>query len=302
MQENMVMCIRGKILGLSAVAVAAALCVAGPARAATSKKDPVVAIVNGSKITKAEVMKTLQGAPGKKLNDEQMKFLFPQAVEMLVSEKLIDQAIAKSKVRDSAAYKKQVEFIKAQVAKQMFFRTYLKGKVTEKEVKAEYGKFKKANAGKQEVHAFQIVVPTKVEAEQVVKDLKAGKKFEDLARERSSDAQSAKHGGEIGWFSKDELPTPFEPIAQAAFKLKPGQYTQKPVKTDFGWHVIKVTEKRARKVPALAMVEGKIREKLSNEAVSKMIAGLRKKASIKFFDLKGKPESAAKAAAAAKKK
>jgi peptidyl-prolyl cis-trans isomerase C len=174
----------------------------------------------------------------------------------------------------------------------MYLRDYLKNKITDNDVKAEYEKFKKANAGKLEVHAYQIVLPTKIEAEQVIKDLDAGKKFEDLARQRSSDSQSAAQGGDIGYFAKDELPEPFQAIADAAFSLKPGQYTKEPIKSDFGWHVIKVSDRRERKIPGFDSLEMKIRESLSQKAIGTMVMDLRKKAKLQFFDMDGKPMTA----------
>lgn len=295
------MSIRGKVLALSAVAFAAAMGMAAPAQAAAKADDAVIAVVNGSKITKQDVTDALSQAPGKKLTDDELKFIFPKAVEMLVNEKLMDQAIAKSKIEQSDDYKKRLEFMKGQLAKQLYLQDYLKDKVTEKDIQSEYAKFKKENEGKLEVHADQIVVPTKVEAEQVVKDLAAGKKFADLARQRSADAESAQHGGDIGWFAKDELPTPFQAIADEAFKLKPGQYSKTPVKSDFGWHVIKVEGRRERKVPTLDQVENGIRQKLSQDAIAKMMTDLRKQAKLQFFDLKGKPMTAAEMKADASK-
>lgn len=277
------------LVAVAGAALAAGLFMVVPASASDSAANPTIAIVNGSKITKTEVMDALSAAPGKKLSDEEIKFIFPRAVEMLVNEKLVDQAVDASKIKDSAAYKKQLALVQDQMAKQMYLQKYLAGKITDKQVQAEYDDFKKANEGKLEVHAYQIVVPTKIEAEQVIKDLDAGKKFEDLARERSADAQSAQHGGDIGYFAKDELPDSFKAIADAAFSLKVGQYTKEPVKSDFGWHVIKVTDRRERKVPDISAVEMNIRQKLSQKALGEMVTDLRKKAKLQFFDMNGKP-------------
>ena len=123
-----------------------------------------------------------------------------------------------------------------------------------------------------------------MEAKQAIKDLKAGAKFEDLAKERSS-GPTAKTGGDIGYFLKGELVPEF---SKAAFKLKPGNYTKAPVKSQFGWHVILVKDKRIRPVPDMKLVEGAIRNKMGQEAVEKLVSNLRAKADIKHFDKKGK--------------
>ena len=146
-------------------------------------------------------------------------------------------------------------------------------------------RFKKENKGKQEVHARHILLATEEEAKQAIKSLEGGAKFEDLAKERSS-GPTAKNGGDVGYFAKGEIVTEF---SDAAFKLKPGTYTKAPVKSQFGWHVIYVEDKRERAVPDIKDIEASIRNKLGQDAIESLVKSLRAKADIKRFGMDGKP-------------
>lgn len=240
--------------------------------------DTVVATVNGSSILKADVDKVLKLNNVKSADADKA---FPIIVNEMINEKLVDEAAAKAEIEKTADFQQRKE----QLIKTMYVENIVKNKVTDKAVKAEYDKLKKENKGKQEVHARHILVKTEDEAKQVIKDLDAGKKFEDLAKERSSDP-SAKNGGDIGFFAKDELIPAF---SAAAFALKPGTYTKEPVKSEFGYHVIYAVETRERQVPELKQVEGTIRNKLTQDAVRGLVTDLRAKADIKLFDKDGKP-------------
>ena len=240
----------------------------------------VVATVNGDKILKADVTKIL--TEGKIPADKQAE-VFPMAVNQIINEKLVDMAATASKVSESADFKKRIDIIQAQLVKQIYLEDQIKDKISEKAIKAEYAKFKKENEGQVEIHARHILVPTEEEAKQVIKDLDSGAKFEDLAKKRSS-GPTAEGGGDLSWFIKTEMVKEF---SDAAFDVKPGSYTKAPVKTQFGWHVINVLEKRERKIPELAAVEGPITQKLGQEAMAELINGLRAKAEIVTFDDKG---------------
>ena len=245
-------------------------------------EDIVVATVNGEKIYKADVVKAIDTLPVKGAKIEQ---IYPMVIEQIVSEKLIDDATRAAKVEESDAFKKRLDVIKAQLVKQIYLEEAVAPKISDKAVKDAYDRFKKENAGKTEVHARHILVPTEEEAVQAIKDLDGGADFEDLANKRSS-GPSAQNGGDLGYFIKDEMVPEF---SEVAFKLKKGEYTKTPVKTNFGWHVIKVEDRRDREVPSLEQVELPIRNKLSQDALQELVSDLRGKAKVEIFDLEGKP-------------
>lgn len=272
---------RVKMLGIVAVLFTTTM-LAQPVFSATAADDTVVAIVNGDKILKKDVMGALKNLPIKEADAEKV---FPMVVEQVIAEKLIDGETVKAKIEESAAFKERLETVKAQMAKQMYIEQIIKDKVSDKAVKAEYEKFKAENKGKTEVHARHILVPTEEEAVQVIKDLDAGKKFEDLAKQRSS-GPAAQNGGDLGYFVKEEMLPEF---SEQAFKIKSGTYSKTPVQTKFGWHVIKVEDKRDRAIPAFKEVEMAIRNKLGQQAVEKLLHDLSAKADIQRFDMEGKP-------------
>ncbi|MDF3024776.1 MAG: peptidylprolyl isomerase [Alphaproteobacteria bacterium] len=279
------MLFRDKVIALAAAAV---LFGAVPALAAA---DTTVAIVNGTKIYKKDVDNAIKEL-GQKLSGVDKKEVFPLVVDQIINEKLLDDAATAAKITESKDYQKRLEVLKAQMIKQMYFERLLSSKVTQEQVKAAYTKFEKDNKGKVEAHARHILVPSEEEAVQAIKDLDAGQKFEDIAKKRSS-GPNAQVGGDLGWFLKDEM---IAPISDVVFKMKPGSYTKTPVKTDLGWHVIKVEDRRERQVPKFEQVEGEIRGMLSQQALKALVIDLRAKADVQLFDEAGNPVNAAAAA------
>jgi len=263
---------------LTLAAVATLLTLSMPAIA----EEGVAAIVNGDKIMTKDVTTAIEAMNVKGADAEKV---YPMVLEQIVNEKLIEGAVAKAKVTDSEDYKKRLEILKVQLAKQMYLENTLKDKISDKAVKAEYEKFKKENKGKTEIHARHILVPTEEEAKQVIKDLDGGAKFEELAAKRSS-GPAATNGGDLGYFAEEDMVPEF---SKAAFALKKGEYTKTPVKTGFGWHVIKLEDKRERAVPEQAQVEAPIRNKLGQEALVALAEKLRADAKVETFDMKGNP-------------
>lgn len=271
-----------KPLHLALMTTALILTLALPAHAG----DTVVAIVNGDKIYKKDVMRAVDSLP---IKDAKIEQIYPMVIDQIVNEKLIDDATAAAKIAETAEYKKRLGVIQAQLVKQIYLEQAVEGKISDKAVKSAYDKFKKENAGKTELHARHILVPSEEEAIQVIKDLDGGASFEELANKRSS-GPSAQNGGDLGYFTKEEMVPEF---SAAAFKLKEGEYTKKPVKSSFGWHVIKAEDRREREVPSLEQVEMPIRNKLGQDALAGLIAELRKDAKVELFDLNGEPVKAA---------
>jgi peptidyl-prolyl cis-trans isomerase C len=269
--------------GFAAVVVAAMALLAAPVTAQAKADDnTVVATVNGAKILKKDVMGTMKTLSVK---DEDAEKVFPMVVDQMINENLINTETAKSNIEQDPAFQQRLAAAKDQLIKTFYLENYLKDKVNDKTVKAAYEKIKKENKGKEEVHARHILLKSEEEAKQVIKDLDSGAKFEDLARERSSDP-GAKNGGDLGYFTKDEMVPEF---SAAAFSTKPGTYTKEPVKSQFGWHVILVEDKRQRSIPDLKEVESSLRNKLGQDAVQKLVQDLRAKADIKRFGMDGKP-------------
>lgn len=255
--------------------VSASLLMAAPL-AAYAQEDGVAAVVNGDKILTKDVDKAIGmlGLKGKEAQEVQGEVL-----NQIINEKLIEDAIIKANIEQNPEYTKRLDMLKLQLQRQVFLEEQIKDKITDKYVKAEYEKFAKQNKGKTEIRARHILVPSEQEALQVIKDLDGGADFLELAKKRSSDTSSVR-GGDLGYFIKEEMVPEF---SKEAFALKVGSYSKKPVKTQFGWHVVKVEDKRDRAVPKYEQVAEPIRQKLGNDAVRKMVEGLRKSADVKIL-------------------
>ena len=148
------------------------------------------------------------------------------------------------------------------------------------EIRARYDQEVANTPPVNEVHARHILVKTKEEATDIIKQLDGGAKFEDIAKEKSSDG-SAGQGGDLGWFGPGQMVPEFE---KAAFALEVGSYTKEPVQTQFGWHVIKVEDKRAKQPPAFEQVKDQVRSVLLRDKYFALVKSARDAAKVEISD------------------
>ena len=181
-----------------------------------------------------------------------------------------------------------------------YFRKHVLEAVTDDEVKARYEKEIAALPPQEEVHARHILVKTEDEAKAVIAALDGGKDFAELAKEKSSDP-SKSEGGDLGYFKKGQMVPEFE---AAAFALEKGQYTKTPVKSQFGFHVIKVEDKRTAAPPPLEQVNTQVRQMVMQDKYLGLLKAAKEKATIVVADPELKKgydaATAAEAAAVAK--
>jgi peptidyl-prolyl cis-trans isomerase C len=142
----------------------------------------------------------------------------------------------------------------------------------------------KAMPTEEEVHARHILVSTEDEAKALIAELKKGAAFDKLAKEKSTDKASGAEGGDLGWFKKSDMVKEF---ADAAFALKKGELTDNPVKTQFGYHVIKLEDRRQAPPPTFEELQDQIREELARETVTQILDQLRAGAKIEKFNIDG---------------
>jgi len=152
-------------------------------------------------------------------------------------------------------------------------------KIPEAEIKKKYEKFVKGYPRKTDYKAAHILVKTKAEADKIIKQLKNGASFADLAKKDSIDPGSAKKGGELGWFNPNQMVPEF---SKAVEKMKKGEITQEPVKSKFGWHVIKLEDTRQAKPPTLEQLKPNLENQYRRDQVNKIIQDLRNKADVKL--------------------
>jgi peptidyl-prolyl cis-trans isomerase C len=166
------------------------------------------------------------------------------------------------------------------VLQHAYLEKKVRTEVTEAALKARYEQMLKTQPPEEEVHARHILVPTEAEAKAALEEIKKGADFAEVSKKRST-GPTAATGGDLGFFTKDKMVPPF---AEAAFKLQPGQVTEAPVQTQFGWHIIKVEARRKAEPPKFEDVRGQVHEMMTGEVVEKVVADLRKGAKIETLD------------------
>lgn len=276
---------------LSALAIAAVLAApaafaqtTSPAPASAVQGDPVVAIVNGYKIHMSDIEADAQDAP------QQVQQLPPQQLyPILVNQEVDRHALLAAAQKEGLEKNPQVAKLMQDAANIKLENAYVQqqvaANVSDTAVQAEYNRDYAGKPGPAQVEARHILVQTQAQAQDIINQLNKGADFATLAQKDSIDP-GAKNGGELGWFSQDEMVPAF---ANAAFALAPGQYTKTPVQTQFGWHVILCEGKRTAPTPALADVADQIKQNLENQAIEAALADARSKAKIQLFNGDGSP-------------
>ncbi|WP_167730462.1 peptidylprolyl isomerase [Terasakiella sp. SH-1] len=265
------------------LALAGALALSLPALADDHQKDRVVATVNGANIFYSELIEA-QKAMGGQAQAMPLEMIQSMLINSIADRKLVAAAARMNGVHKTEDFKKRMMSIEEHVLQREHLTKFAEAKMTDKAVKAEYDKMVKDFTPQMEVHARHILVEKKEEADAVIKELKGGADFVELAKTKST-GPSGPNGGDLGFFGKGMMVPEFE---AAAFSLKKGEFTKEAVKTQFGFHVIKVEETRQSKAPSLEESEEQIKGKIANEAVKTYVDSLRKKAEIKLFDADGK--------------
>jgi peptidyl-prolyl cis-trans isomerase C len=261
-------------------------------------KDPVVATINGQPIRLSELEVAQQALPPQYRNMP-LQAVFPALLDRIVDSKLVVQDGRKNKVGDDPAFKKRMVFVEEQVIQDFWLQREIAKKVTPEKLQARYEERLKSMPAEEEVHARHILVASEDEAKTIIADLKKGGAFDKIAKEKSTDKASGAEGGDLGWFKKSDMVKEF---ADAAFALKKGETTEAPVKTQFGYHVIMIEDRRKAPPPAFEEMQDQLREELARETVTSLLDTLRASAKIEKFNIDGSkvdPAAPAKPAAPA---
>jgi peptidyl-prolyl cis-trans isomerase C len=251
-------------------------CYAQEAPKAAPQNPNVVATVNGKPIPQSQldVLIKERVAQGEQDNEELRKKLR----EDLITREILYQEMLKSGFDKNLGITTQAEFVRQNFLLQAYLQDYMKTHpIGDDVLKAEYDKIKSELENKQEYHARHILVEKESEAKDIIAQLKKGSKFDKLAAEKSKDTTNSGKGGDLGW----NLATNYvKPFADALLKLKKGQYTQTPVETQFGWHVVKLEDVRPVKVPQFEDAKPKLQQRFQQQQFEKFLADLRAKAKI----------------------
>ena len=234
-----------------------------------------IATVNGTPISQARFNFMLQQAQqrGQPDSPEVRKAIR----ENLIAEEIVAQEALKKGMDKSPEVNNQIDLARKAILGQAYLQDYIKNNpLGDDALKAEYDRVKSQMGDKKEYHARHILVEKETEAKDIIAKLKKGEKFEKLA-EKSKDPGSKAKGGDLGWAD----PANFVPEFSAAMtKLQKGQYTTEAVKSQFGWHIIKLEDTRSKPLPPFDEVKEQVRQMLQQQQISKMIADLRAKAKV----------------------
>jgi peptidyl-prolyl cis-trans isomerase C len=270
-----------------ASSLGAALALAGAAHA-----DPkILAKVDGVAITEDDVGDALldigPGLPQKLEGPAREKYV----VDYLIDLKLVARKAEADKLDAGADFARRLAYYHDKLAMETLLTSVAKAAVTEEAERKAYDEAAKAQPPAEEIHARHILLPTEEDAKAALARIKAGEDFAKVATELSKDP--AGEGGDLGWFTKDRMVPEF---ADAAFKLQPGQVSD-PVKSQFGWHIIKVEERRTRTFPPFDQVKDQAARYVGQKAQGELIAAVRQGVKIERMDEEPTPAGDAKAPA-----
>jgi peptidyl-prolyl cis-trans isomerase C len=240
--------------------------------------DPVIARVNGVEIKESDLAMAEQDI-GQDLKDAPAPTRREQLIAYATDIILVSQAANAKKLSDEPDVQRYLAFTRNKMLMGLQLREEAKGAVTAEAEHKLYDEAAKQAGAEQEVHARHILVASEDEAKAVLDALKGGADFATLAKQKSKDP-GAGNGGDLGYFTKDDLVPEF---TEVAFKTAPGQLSD-PVKTQYGWHIIKVEDTRARQLPELATIKQQIDDYLVRRAQSDYIGKLRQSAKIERLD------------------
>ena len=246
---------------------------------AEDQADRVVARLNGVDITERDVAIALQEYQDsvKQLPPDQV---MPALINGIIDIRLMARAAEAAGIEKDPDSARIVTFARDRALRGEYLRTSVFGPISEDAIKKRYDEETAKLVPGDEVHAVHILVDSEEAAKAIIAQLDQGGDFAAIAKEKSIDTGSGAQGGDLGFFGKGRMVKPFE---DAAFALEAGTYTKTPVKSDFGWHIIKVIEKRKEVPPALEQVHDQIVETMRKEAFFAEIDKLRKTATIEMI-------------------
>lgn len=279
---------------LAAVTGAFAVALLSSVAAYAQDANPVLAKVNGSEIRQSDVA-IAEEELGPSLAQMDPATKKDNVLAFLIDMKIVAKAAEDKKIADREDFKTRLAFARNRLLMDNLLAVEGKAATTDEAMKKVYEDAAKQITGEQEVHARHILVETEAEAKAVEEELKKGADFAELAKKKSKDPGAA-DGGDLGFFTKDQMVPEFSAVA---FALEPGKISD-PVKSQFGWHVIKVEEKRNRKAPDFAQVKPQIETYVVRKAQAEFVTKLREGAKIERMDQAAATPEVAKPADAPK--
>ncbi|WP_336055477.1 peptidylprolyl isomerase [Nitratireductor sp. CH_MIT9313-5] len=275
---------RSLVTRAAVVALAASLF----AGSAVAQDDKVVATLNGEEITEADIAMAQQelGQQFAQLPEDQRR---AAALSAIIDVRVFANAAEEQGLDEDEEFKSRMEFLRQRALHSAYIENTVMNEITDEAVRARYDKQISEMKPVEEVRARHILVETEEEAKEIIKQLDDGGDFAEIAKEKSKDGAAAE-GGDLGYFTKGRMVPEFE---EAAFGLEAGSYSKEPIKTQFGFHVIKVEDKRNQQPPAFEQVQNQFRSVVFRDLYVEQLAKLRGDANVEIEDeaLKGQVDT-----------
>ena len=244
-------------------------------KATQAQNIPIVANVNNEDISLETMIHAMNELPPEIQSQPFMSY-YEDLLERVIDIKLFAQEGKKMKLDEEPSVRAAIDFVIEKVLMQAFLSKYVQENIKEENLKASYNNFIADETSREEIKASHILMDTESEAIDVINMLNDGDDFAELAKNKST-GPSGPSGGDLGWFKRGQMVPPFE---KAAFSLNKNEISQRPVQTQFGWHVIKVFDKRIPEAPSYESMKSKLIQDLERKIVSKKIQDLRNDALI----------------------
>jgi len=268
-----------------AVALAAAPAMAQKSPPAGKKQDPttvVVAVVEGQPVYQSEVIAAFRSLPPK-VQKQGLDKVYERVLEMMVERKMMTIFGRREKYDQDPEVKRRMELAEDQFIREVYLDKLIRKYLTEERIRAHYDEVVRKNPPTKEVRARHILVDSESKAKELAAQAKKGGDFSKLAS-KNSIGPSAQRGGDLGYFTAGEMVKPFSDVA---FKLKKGEVSATPVKTQFGWHVIKVEDVRTRKVPSYDKVKKQMEREGWEQLGKDFLRQYREQAKVERFSFDG---------------
>jgi len=250
--------------------------------AAAPPADPIVAKVDGQEIRLSDLSNLTEELP-EELRGVPLQVLLPMLMDQIINARALAAAARAAGFERDEAVRARMRRAEEQELVKAYISRELAGRVTDERIRAAYDAEIRARPVEEEVRARHILVPTETEAREALAEIRAGADFNAVAQRRSA-GPGAREGGDLGFFKRGDMVPEF---AEAAFALRPGQTSAAPVRSPFGWHIIRVDERRSSAPPPFEEARETLRQRLFEGEINTLIDNARAAAKIERFNLDG---------------
>ncbi|MAQ70691.1 MAG: peptidylprolyl isomerase [Alphaproteobacteria bacterium] len=252
---------------------------AGMANEATSGN--VIAEVNGEPITQNDVDEFVAQVP--QLQQQPAEQVMPVVREELITAKVVDERVAEANLENNPEVQKRMQQAREGIMRSVYLEQMVQEEMTDERLREEYNAFKEQQSAssQEQVRARHILVATEEEADNIITQLEEGADFNELATEESTDTASGATGGDLGYFTKAQMVPEF---SEAAFSMEEGEVSSEPVKSQFGYHIIKVEDKRMQPAPTFEETKPFLEVQVRRKILEEKLAEWREEADVKIYN------------------